>query len=75
MNFLMKLFDLRGLKLWALALVVVLNLVLMGLFFVGVNMILSQRGGWSDGTDIAMMISALSRNTPSIMAIADPIRA
>lgn len=56
MNFLMKLFDLRGLKLWALALVVVLNLVLMGLFFVGVNMILSQRGGWSDGTDIAMML-------------------
>jgi hypothetical protein len=52
----MSLFDLRGLKLWAIALVLALNLVLTGLFFVAVNAILAQRGGWTEGMDIALML-------------------
>jgi multidrug transporter EmrE-like cation transporter len=52
----MKLFDLRGLKIWIIGLVLVLNLVLTGFFFVGANAILSQQGGWANGMDIALML-------------------
>lgn len=56
MRFLMNLFDLRGLKLWLVALVLALNLVLTGFFFVGVNAVLTRQGGWADGMDIGLML-------------------
>ncbi len=56
MNFFMNLFDLRGLKFWLVALAIGLNLVLTGLFFVGINALLTQRGGWSGGMDIFLML-------------------
>ena len=56
MNFLVNLFDLRGLKFWIVALAVGLNLVLTGLFFVGMNALLAQQGGWANGMDIFLML-------------------
>ncbi len=45
MNFLMSIFDLRGLKIWRIIGALVLNLVVMSLFFVGLNALLIQQGG------------------------------
>lgn len=56
MNFLMNLFDLRGLKFRIVALAIGLNLVLTSLFFVGINALLTQRGGWTNGIDILLML-------------------
>lgn len=56
MNFLLKLFDPRGLKLWIVILAMVINLTLTGLFFMAVNAVLIQQGGAFDGLDIALML-------------------
>jgi uncharacterized membrane protein len=56
MNFLAKLVNLRGLKIWILILAMVVNLALTALLFSGVGMWLSQSGGWSDGMDIVLML-------------------
>ncbi|MBG0787334.1 MAG: hypothetical protein H0S79_19765 [Anaerolineaceae bacterium] len=56
MNFLMSLFDLRGLKIWRIIVALVLNLIVMSLFFVGLNALLIQQGGWGDGMDISLML-------------------
>lgn len=56
MNFLMSIFDLRGLKIWRIIVALVLNLIVMSLFFVGLNALLIRQGGWADGMDISLML-------------------
>jgi hypothetical protein len=56
MDFLVRLLDPRGLKLWMVILGLVLNLALTGLFFVAVNQVLIQQGGVFDGLDTILML-------------------
>jgi len=58
MNFLIKILDPRGLKLWMVILALVLNLVLMGFLFMTANSVLVQQGGEFAGLDTALMLGA-----------------
>lgn len=56
MNWIIDLFDLRGLKAWMLALGFGLDLALSFLLFSGLANWLNQRGGWRSCTDLALML-------------------
>lgn len=56
MNFLAKLVNLRGLKVWILILSMAINLALTALLFSGVGIWMSQSGGWTEGMDIILML-------------------
>jgi hypothetical protein len=56
MNFLAKLVNLRGLKVWVLILAMLVNLALTALLFSGVGFWMSRSGGWTEGMDIALML-------------------
>ena len=56
MNWIIDLFDLRGLKAWMLVLGFGLDLLFSFLFFSSLANWLNQRGGWRSGTDLALML-------------------
>jgi len=56
MNWIIDLFDLRGLKAWMLVLGFGLDLLFSFLFFSSLANWLNQRGGWLSGTDLALML-------------------
>ncbi|MCB2209576.1 hypothetical protein KQH62_01665 [bacterium] len=56
MNFLAKLVNLRGLKVWVLLLTMLVSLGVTGLLFAGVGFWMSRNGGWSEGMDITLML-------------------
>jgi len=56
MNWIINLFDLRGLKAWMLVLGFGLDLVLSFLLFSALANWLNQRGGWQSGIDLVLML-------------------
>ena len=56
MNWIINLFDLRGLKPWMLVLGFGLDLVLSFILFSGLANWLNQQGGWRSGTDLGLML-------------------
>lgn len=59
MDRLKELFDLRGLKVWMLVLGFALNLILTFLLFTGLAAWLNQRGGWTQGVDLSLMLGEI----------------
>jgi hypothetical protein len=56
MKFLTKLFDLRGLKAWPLAIAMFVNSLLTAALFMGTAQWINRQGGATDGADVILML-------------------